>query len=382
MALVAPTAADARDVIVEGDSGLLSVCPPWSRPKYEPSKRRLTWPNGAIATSYSAEEPARLRGPQFDAAYIDELCSFRHPAAWDNLMFGLRLGANPRVCVTTTPRPTRLIQRLIGEPTTVLVKGSTYENRPNLAPTFFEQIIATYEGTRLGQQEIHAEILEISDGAWFRMFDVARHVSEAAEYDPRFRVHLAIDCGVSRHVGAVFFQVRGDPCPAAARPDSRRVTVFGDYHAEGRFSEANARAIKALAEELPCRGRLEVVRLDPASAARTGVGPAAYGEFERVFGSRILARWPAHSVVDGLDQIEILLDSGCLILHPRCVHLKVAFQNYVRTQRGADWLDEPADPQHPHEDLMDALRGGIRDCFPEGRIEQPRLRTVPARRFC
>jgi hypothetical protein len=311
-------------------------------------------------------------------------------------MFGLRIGVDPRVCVTTTPKPVRLVKALLADPTTAIVRGSTHENRANLAPGFFEKIIATYEGTRLGQQEIYAELLEVSEGAWFTRFDVARHVSEGAEYDPRFRVHLAIDCGVSRHVGAVFFQVLpgiGSRASSVgntgsdrnAFPDARcpmrdaRVQVFGDYHAEGLFSEANAKAIQAKAQELPCRGRIETVRLDPASSARTGVGPAAYGEFERVFGSRILARWPQHSVADGLDQIEILLDSGCLIIHPRCVHVKAAFQNYARTPRGGEWLDEPADPQHPHEDLMDALRGGIRDRFPEGRIEQPHLRTVHAR---
>jgi hypothetical protein len=120
------------------------------------------------------------------------------------------------------------------------------------------------------------------------------------------------------------------------------------------------------------------VRLDPASTARTGIGPAAYGEFERVFGRSVLGRWPIHRVTDGLDQVETLLDAGCLVIHPRCVLLKAAFQNYARASRGGEWLDAPADPQHPHEDLIDALRGGIRDRFPEGRVGQPRLRSVHA----
>ena len=370
IALVAPTSTDARDVMIEGESGILSISPSWARPKYEPSKRRLTWPNGAIATAYSADEPERLRGPQHELAWVDELAAWRYPQAWDNLMFGLRLGDNPRVCVTTTPKPVRLVKTLLAEPTTAIVRGSTHENRSNLAPSFFEKILATYEGTRLGRQEIYAEILEISEGAWFTRFDPAKHVTESAEYDHRFRVHLAIDCGVSRHVGAVFFQVR------EIGPQKHRVTVFGDFHVEGLFSEASARAIRAKAEELPCQGRLDVVRVDPASSARTGVGPAAYGEFERVFGSRIMSRWPQHLVLDGLDQLEILLDSDCLLMHPRCAHLKGAFQNYARAHRGGQWLDQPADPQHPYEDVMDALRGGVRDQFPGGRIEQPRLRTV------
>ena len=162
-----------------------------------------------------------------------------------------------------------------------------------------------------------------------------------------------------------------------------RVTVFGDYHGEGLYSEASAQAIRSQAEELPCRGRLDTVRLDPASSARTGIGPAAYGEFERVFGARVLSRWPVHRVADGLDQLEVMLDRGGLLIHPRCLALKSALQNYCRKRTGGgEWLDEPADPQHPHEDLVDALRGGIRDRFPAGRIEQPRLRTVHAGGLC
>src|SRR5260370_16314956 len=106
LALVAPTAGDARDVMVEGESGILAISPPWERPRYEPSKRRLTWPNGAIATLFSADEPERLRGPQHDPAWCDDLATCPHPVASDMLMFGLRLGTDPRVVVTTTPRTT------------------------------------------------------------------------------------------------------------------------------------------------------------------------------------------------------------------------------------------------------------------------------------
>jgi hypothetical protein len=406
VALVGATAADVRDVMVEGPSGILAVCPPRDRPRYEPSKRRLTWPGGAVATTYSAEEPDRLRGPQHDGAWVDELAAFRYPAAVDNLLFGLRLGTDPRLCVTTTPRSVRLVTDLVADPMTAIARGTTYENRAHLAASFFERIVTRYEGTRLGQQELLAEILEVSDGAWFASFDPSRHVTERAEYAAGFPVHLAIDCGVSRHVAAAWFQVipvryvpalvppdRGEariapggwvPPPAvplAAEHGPRSVvTVFGDFHAEGLYSEAAARAIVAHGRALPgYGGTADVVRLDPAASARTGIGPTAYAEFERVFGAGALARWPQHRVADGLDQLEVLLDRGCLLLHPRCVHLKAAFQNYARRRSpGGDRRDEPADPQHPHEDLLDALRGGVRDRFPEGRVEQPRLRTVRA----
>jgi predicted phage terminase large subunit-like protein len=181
IALVAATAADIRDVMVEGESGILACSPEWNRPIYEPSKRRLTWPNGALATTFSADEPERLRGPQHDLAWCDELGAWRYPEAWDMLMFGLRLGQHPRVVVTTTPRPTRLIRDLLTREShdVVVTRGSTYENRANLAPAFFDQVIRKYEGTRLGRQELNAELLEDTPGAlWGHgIIDAARQTA-------------------------------------------------------------------------------------------------------------------------------------------------------------------------------------------------------------
>ena len=117
---------------------------------YEPSKRRLTWPNGAIATTFSADEPERLRGPQHDKAWIDEVSVWRRPAAFDMLRFGLRLGSNPQIVATFTPRPTALVKKILAEPTTPITGGSTYENRRHLADDFMEDTLARYEGTRLG----------------------------------------------------------------------------------------------------------------------------------------------------------------------------------------------------------------------------------------
>jgi phage terminase large subunit-like protein len=195
LALVAPTAGDARDVMVEGESGILAISPPWERPRYEPSKRRLTWPNGAIATLFSADEPERLRGPQHDAAWCDELASWRHPEAWDMLMFGLRLGTDPRVVVTTTPRTTSLIRGLIADPAVIATRGTTYENRANLASAFFGQIIRKYQGTRLGRQELEAELLEDVPGAlWNRGMLEGSRVRAAP---PLIRVVVAIDPAAS-----------------------------------------------------------------------------------------------------------------------------------------------------------------------------------------
>jgi len=171
IALVAETAADARDVMVEGESGLLAVHPPAFRPLFEPSKRRLTWPNGARATLYNAIEPDQLREPQHDAPWVDELAKWRHAAAtWDQLQFGLRLGPRPRQVVTTTPRPIRTLKDLMEDPDTVITRGTSYENMAHLAPAFVKRIIRRYEGTRLGREELNAEILEDLPGAlWTRV---------------------------------------------------------------------------------------------------------------------------------------------------------------------------------------------------------------------
>lgn len=165
IALIAPTAADARDTMVEGEAGILARAHSSERPIYEPSKRRLTFPSGAIATTFSAEEPERLRGPQHDTAWCDELGAWRYAQdTWDMMLFGLRLG-DPRICVTTTPRPIPLVRELLRDRTTVLTRGSTYDNASNLAKKFLSQLRRKHEGTRLGRQELFAEILEDTPGA-------------------------------------------------------------------------------------------------------------------------------------------------------------------------------------------------------------------------
>lgn len=204
VALVGSTAADARDVIVEGESGILATSPAWDRPTYEPSKRRLTWPNGAIATLYSADEPERLRGPQHDLAWGDELAAWRYPDAYDQLMFGLRLGAKPRAIFTTTPKPVKLVTDLLKDPSCVVTRGSTYANRANLAPAFFRQIIRKYEGTRLGRQELNAEVLEDVEGALWTlgMIESARLTLADLALVKVGRTVVAIDPNVTKDASA------------------------------------------------------------------------------------------------------------------------------------------------------------------------------------
>ena len=193
VALVGPTAADSRDVLAEGPSGILACSPDWNRPLYEPSKRRLTWRNGAIATLYSADEPERLRGPQHDMAIVDELGSWRRPEAWSNLLFGLRQGARPRIAVATTPRSTRLIRDLVAREgqDVIVTRGTSYENAANLAPEFFSQITRKYEGTRLGRQELLGELLTDTPGALWTLDQIEELRRDAA---PLFqRIVVAID---------------------------------------------------------------------------------------------------------------------------------------------------------------------------------------------
>ena len=169
IALIGKTPADVRDVMIEGESGLLNISPPYNMPTYEPSKRRLTWDNGAIAQTFSSYEPDQLRGSQFDTAWADEMASWEYPEeTWDNLMFALRLGEKPQVCVTTTPRPLQLLINLRDAKTTVLTIGTSYDNRENLNQQFFDSILSKYKNTRLGMQEIYAEILEESDNAMWK----------------------------------------------------------------------------------------------------------------------------------------------------------------------------------------------------------------------
>lgn len=170
IALVAEDSADARDVMVEGESGILACSPRDFKPKYEPSKRRLTWPNGAQATLFSAEDYDSLRGPQFDGAWCDELCKWRYAQeAWDNLQFGLRLGDHPKQIVTTTPRPISLLKSIILRSDTAITKGTTMENLVNLAPPFRKAVVDKYLGTRIGRQELNAELLDDMPGAlWNR----------------------------------------------------------------------------------------------------------------------------------------------------------------------------------------------------------------------
>jgi len=227
IALVARTAADVRDVIVEGESGLLAIHAAHERPEWNPTRRRLEWPNGVIATTYSAEEPDQLRGPQHAAAWCDELAAWRYSDTWDQLQFGLRLGDSPRVIVTTTPRPTPLVRSIAAAPDTVLTRGATKDNRKNLAKGVVADLERRYAGTRLGRQELDGEILDDNPGAlWKRSAIDSARMREAP---PLRRIVVGVDPAVSAtaqsdETGIVVAGVGFDG----------RWYVLGDY--SGRYS--------------------------------------------------------------------------------------------------------------------------------------------------
>lgn len=201
IALVAETMTDVREVMVEGISGLLAIHGDDGRPQWEPSRRRLAWPNGAVAQGFSAEDPESLRGPQFGAAWCDELGKWkRADAAFDMLQFGLRLGDHPRQMITTTPRPTALLKRLVADPSTAVTRASTAENAFHLAPGFLSRVLGRYGGTRLGRQELDGEIIEDrADALWSRgALETLREEAAPA----LARIVVAVDPPASSRAGA------------------------------------------------------------------------------------------------------------------------------------------------------------------------------------
>ncbi len=253
IALVGRTAADVRDVIVEGESGILAISPSWNRPIYEPSKRRLTWPNGALATCYSADEPDLLRGPQHDAAAADELATWQYAQeTWDNLMFGLRLGDRPQVIVTTTPRPLKILRSLMQAASTVITRGSTFDNVANLAPSALAEFRSRYEGTRIGRQELNGEVLDDVPGAlWERETLDHLRVRGAPEL---VRIVVAIDPAVTSHedsdeTGIIvagkaadeqFYVLADRTCRATPDGWARRaIGAFDEFKADRIVAEVN-----------------------------------------------------------------------------------------------------------------------------------------------
>lgn len=249
--LIAPTGPDLRETMVEGVSGIMATAPPNATPIWEPSKKKLTWPNGAIAQGFSAEEPDRLRGPQSGYVWADEPAHYPSvEEVWDNMLFGLRLGHAPKVVVTTTPKPIKWMKELLADPLTRTVRVSSYANIANLAETYRRTVLDRYEGTRLGRQELHGEVLEDVEGALWS-WDMFQWVDVAP---PLKRIVVAVDpAGTANKrsdlTGIIVLGVGFDNCiyvladwsgkysPAAWA--DKAVAAFDEFSADAIVAEKN-----------------------------------------------------------------------------------------------------------------------------------------------
>ena len=330
IALIGKTPADVRDVMIEGESGLLNISPPYNMPTYEPSKRRLTWDNGAIAQTFSSYEPDQLRGSQFDTAWADEMASWEYPEeTWDNLMFALRLGEKPQVCVTTTPRPLQLLINLRDAKTTVLTKGTSYDNRENLNQQFFDSILSKYKNTRLGMQEIYAEILEESDNAMWKREWLDEGRLEVGPGDLE-RVVVAIDPAVtskktSDETGIIVagkdsegkFYVLNDSS-ARYTPSAwseKAIMLYNQYQCDKIIAEVNnggqlvEHTLRTQSENVPYKSvhasRGKRTRAEPIASLYEQGKVHHVGNFERL--ENQLCNWEATSGEASPDRLDALV---------------------------------------------------------------------------
>ncbi len=201
VALIGETMDQVREVMVFGESGILACSPPDRRPEWQAGRKRLVWPNGAVAQVFSAHEPESLRGPQFDAAWVDELAKWKKAGeTWDMLQFSLRLGQHPRQVITTTPRNVAVLKAILANPSTVTSHAATEANKAYLATSFLEEVRARYDGTRLGRQELDGVLLEDAEGALWNMAGLeAVRLETAPELG---RIVVAIDPPVTGHSGS------------------------------------------------------------------------------------------------------------------------------------------------------------------------------------
>jgi phage terminase large subunit-like protein len=236
IALVGETAAEVRDVMVEGPSGLKATSKPWNPVDYYPSHRRLYWPRTKTwATTSSGDKPDQLRGPNSNFAWVDEVAKFKYPElTWEQLELILRAGSHPQCIVSSTPRPIPLIKMLIKEPRTVIRRWSTYRNLANLAPTYIDRLLGKYEGTRIGRQELHAEILEDTEGALWKL---SRIDALRVPYTPHMSIiAVGVDPATSTggETGIVVMGLSGED-----------IYCMGDYSMQGLPEEWGAAVVKA-----------------------------------------------------------------------------------------------------------------------------------------
>lgn len=263
--LIAPTLDDVRDGMIEGESGLLATAAPWWRPVWNAHKRRLEWPNGAQARYYSADEPERLRNKQHQAAWLEEPGSWRYPESWDQFLFGFRLPPDPRAVVTGTPRPVRIVRELLADPSCVITGGPTYDNLANLAPAFRRQIVGRYEGTKLGRQELYAELLDDDEeSVILRSWLVDRCRGESAPHGDTSPATLGVDVASTG---------KDDSCVALKAGPYVRVLR--------RWNEPDTMRLVDVVQALAYEHGVTAINVDVI-----GVGQGVYDELRRRFAGR------------------------------------------------------------------------------------------------
>lgn len=289
LALIGPALHDVREVMVEGASGLKATAPPNNRPRWEAGRKRLIWPSETVAYAFSAEDPDSLRGPQFHAAWADEFCAWRTPEkTLSNLRFGLRLGENPRLMVTTTPRPIAALRRLLAEPGLRVDRGPTETNVAHLSPGFLDHLNRLYGGTRMAAQELEGLVVE-TDGALFKAADLAR--ARGARPPRLDRIVVAVDPPASAHGDACGIVVAGrwersafvlaDRSQAGLTPEGwARATVAAaaEFGADQVVAEANqgGEMIRTLLAQADCKSPIRLVHASVGKRARAEPVAALY----------------------------------------------------------------------------------------------------------
>jgi Phage terminase large subunit len=350
-------------------------------------KRRVRqsylYPNGTEWIVGGLDKPSKIFSTSYDLAFVNEAIELAEED-WETLQS--RIGRperahrlNALIGDTNPGDPACWLKRRCDEGR-CLEWRSHHADNPGLhdgrswteAGRAYLDRLRRLTGTR--RRRLFEGLWAAGEGVWFETFG-DDHVRESAEFSRAHPLHLAVDSGV--HTAAVWFQV----VPGGVEPV---IHVVGDYYAFGLPAYDAALAIGGRTAELFGAGvspRVDRGVTDPAGKALTGIGPTVLGEYERA-GLR-LDEWPSYpgSVRDGLSLVEsfVAVDPPALLVHPRCTHLITAFANYKRARRQGQYIDKPEDPQHPHEDLVDCLRGGLMDKFPEGRRPEPRFRRLPAR---
>jgi hypothetical protein len=337
------------------------------------------YPNGSEIVLAGMDDPIRVGSTSWDIVYPNEAIQLGEDD-WETIGSRLNRPGRPAwlgylIGDTNPGDPSHWLKTRCDDGRTALW-DTAHEANPALhdgrdwteAGRLYLDRLGRLRGTR--EKRLRRGLWAAGEGQWFETFD-DRYVSDRAEFDPRFEVHHAVDPGV--HTGAVWFQVR-------ETGDGPLVTVFGDYYSRHRSYYDAARELLDLGRTLGAP-RFDRGTVDGAYGNLTGFGITGKGEYRRA--GLYLDDWPKYpgSVVDGLNLIEsfVAVDPPALLVHPRCTHLINAFANYKRAKRGGQWIDRPEEPQHPYEELLDSLRGGLQDKYPEGRKPEPKLRWTPAR---